>query len=90
MSEPEEQTPRRRDSDRLKAEISSRNSTVAAISTILLFAWWVGGQAAKEEIIATRELALENGTLIGGVISDISDMRGDVKELLKITRAKSE
>ena len=78
----------RRGSDQVKEKNSRRNETIATIAIILGGAWWVAGQAAKEEVLPIRDMALENRILINNVVGDITDIRVDLKEILQIMREK--
>ena len=78
----------RRGSDQVKEKTSRRNETIATIAIILGGAWWVAGQAAKEEVLPIRDMALENRILINNVVGDITDIRVDLKEILQIMREK--
>ena len=78
----------RRESDQVGERKSRRNETIATIAIILGGAWWVAGQAAKEEVLPIRDMALENRILINNVVGDITDIRVDLKEILQIMREK--
>mgnify|MGYP003672573285 CR=1 FL=1 len=78
----------RRESDQVGERKSRRNETIATIAVLLTGAWWVAGQAAKEEVLPIRDMALENRILINNVVGDITDIRVDLKEILQIMREK--
>ena len=79
----------RRDSDKVNEKRSRRNETIATIAIILGGAWWVAGQAAKEEVLPIRDMALGNRILINNVVGDITNIRVDLKEILQLVREKA-
>ena len=78
----------RRGSDQVNEKRSRRNETIATIAIILGGAWWVAGQAAKEEVLPIRDMALGNRILINNVVGDITNIRVDLKEILQLMREK--
>jgi hypothetical protein len=78
----------RRGSDQVKEKNSRRNETIATIAIILGGAWWVAGQAAKEEVLPIRDIAMRNSTIVDILVLDMADIKSDIKELLKLSKAE--
>tara|TARA_R110000796_G_scaffold44957_2_gene109195 strand:- start:1937 stop:2203 length:267 start_codon:yes stop_codon:yes gene_type:complete len=76
----------RRGSDQVKEKNSRRNETIATIAIILGGAWWVAGQAAKEEVLPIRDLAMRNSTIVDILVLDMASIKSDIKELLKLSK----
>tara|TARA_R110000851_G_scaffold110254_3_gene232919 strand:+ start:1092 stop:1358 length:267 start_codon:yes stop_codon:yes gene_type:complete len=78
----------RRGSDQVKEKNSRRNETIATIAIILGGAWWVAGQAAKEEVLPIRDIAMRNSTIVDILVLDMASIKSDIKELLKLSQEK--
>ena len=81
-------SPQRRASDQVKEKASRRNETIATIAIVLGGAWWVAGQAAKEEILPVRDIAMRNSTIVDILVLDMASIKSDIKELLKLSKAE--
>ena len=76
----------RRGSDQVKEKNSRRNENIATIAIILSGAWWVAGQAAKEEVLPIRDIAMRNSTIVDILVLDMGSIKSDIKELLKLSQ----
>ena len=76
----------RRESDQVGERKSRRNETIATIAIILGGAWWVAGQAAKEEVLPIRDIAMRNSTIVDILVLDMGSIKSDIKELLKLSQ----